>query len=338
MATQSAAEIAATARQASGRHVWRTLDRFSVLLYLTALLALFGVIDPAAFTLGSAASVIQQSIPLLVVATGMTFCLVCGEVDLSVAGTAGLASTVAALAMDDGVAWPLAVGLALAIGIGIGMINGALTAWLALSFPRYPSFLVTIAMASVTAGVAQAVQPLQQAIAIRNAGFHAAFGSEGSLVGGYTIWYALVVVVAAHLVLTRSRFGYALNAVGTNPRAARLVGVRVVRTKFWVLTISGGLAAAGGLCMAGFVQAGFFAVARGIEVDAIAAAVIGGTSLLGGRGTVLGTILGVLILGVLNTGLLILQVPVNYQLISKGCLVVLALAASEALRRKAARA
>jgi ribose transport system permease protein len=104
-----------------------------------------------------------------------------------------------------------------------------------------------------------------------------------------------------------------------------------------VLAVSGFLAAVGGILMAGFVQAGFFGVAKGIEVDAIAAAVIGGTALFGGRGTVLGTVGGVLILGVLNTGLMIMQAPVNIQLVTKGCVVVLALAVGEYIRLRSAR-
>ena len=337
MTTSSYATAVEPTPRRSNRTMWRVLDRVSVLLYLAVLLILFGVLEPSAFTVGSASTVIQLSIPLLIVATGMTFCLVCGEVDLSVGGIAGLASTLAALQMDHGMGWPLAVTLALAIGVGVGMINGALTAWLATSFPRFPSFLVTLATLSVTVGVAQAIQPMQQAVAITNPGFQHVFGYSSSVFASYPTWYAVAVVAMAYLVLTKSRFGYAMYSIGTNARAAKLVGFGVVRTKFWVMTVSGLLAAAGGILMAGFVQAGFFGVAKGIEVDAIAAAVIGGTSLFGGRGTVLGTVLGVLILGVLNTGLLILQVAVNWQLITKGALVVLALALGEYLRERASK-
>lgn len=337
MSMQPSASALTAGRIRQSRGVWQILDQGSVVFYLIGLLVLFGILEPSAFNLGSAVSVIQLSIPLVVVATGMTFCLVCGEVDLSVGGIAGLASTVAALQMDHGTPWPFAVALALGIGIGVGMLNGAFTAWLAVSFPKYPSFLVTLAMLSATAGLAQAIQPMQQAVAIKSAGFQTALGYGASPLGSYPFYYAIAVVAAAHLVLTKSGFGYSLNAVGTNSRAARYVGVRVVRMKFSVMAISGLLGAVGGVLMAGFMQAGFYGIAKGIEVDAIAAAVIGGTSLLGGRGTVVGTVWGVLILGVLNTGLLTLQVPVNWQLMSKGALVVLALAAGEYIRQRASQ-
>ena len=316
---------------------WRMLDRLSGLLYFLVLLLLFVVIKPGALTPGSAAILLQLSIPLLVIATGMTFCLVCGEVDLSVAGIAGLTSTVTALQLDHGMGWPAAVSLGLAVGIFVGMINGVLTAWLATSFPRFPSFLVTLATLSITVGAAQAMQPMQQPVAINNPDFKSIFGFTDSVIASYPTWYAIAVVAAAYFVLTRSRFGYAMYAVGTNARAAKLVGFGVLRTKFWVLTVSGLLAAFGGILMAGYVQAGFHTVAQGIEVDAIAAAVIGGTALFGGRGTVLGTVVGVLTLGLLNTGLLIMEIHVNGQLIIKGALVILALVIGEYVRERAIR-
>ncbi len=314
--------------------IWSLLERVNVLLYLLALLIAFGIAAPQAFTVGTASTVAQLSIPLLVVASGMTLCLVAGEVDLSVAGVAGLASTVVALAMSDGLSWPLAVGLALCCGIAVGTVNGALTAWLAPSFQRFPSFLVTLATLSATMGIAQSLQPLSQAIAINSAGFATVFGFNPSVIGSGPTWMTLAILALAHIVLTRTRFGYAVAAIGTNARAAELVGLHVLRTRFFVMIASSTFAAAAGVLFAGFVGAGFSTIARGVEVDAIAAAVIGGTALFGGCGTIGGTVLGVFILGVLNTGLLVLQVPTNGQLMIKGALVVLALALGEQLRRR----
>jgi ribose transport system permease protein len=321
----------------SSRARWQWLDRLSGVLYFLVLLLLFVILKPGALTPGSASTMLQLSIPLLVIATGMTFCLVCGEVDLSVAGVAGLTSAVTALLLDHGAGWPLAVGLGLVVGLLVGMINGSLTAWLASSFPRFPSFLITLATLSITTGAALALQPMQQPIAINSPEFKNIFGFTDSVIGSYPTWYATTVVAIAYFVLTKSRFGYAMYAVGTNARAAQLVGFGVLRTKFWVLTVSGLLAAFGGILMAGYVQAGFHLVAQGIEVDAIAAAVIGGTALFGGRGSVLGTIVGVLTLGLLNTGLLILEVHVNGQLMIKGALVILALVIGEYVRERAIR-
>lgn len=318
--------------------LWRLFDRVGVLAYLLVLVAVFGIIKPDSLTLGTGATVIQLSIPLLVVAAGMTFCLLCGEVDLSVGGVTGLASTVAAVQMSGGTPWPLAVLAALGVGLLVGIVNGALTAWLLPIFPRFPSFLVTLATMALTAGIAQSMQPLQQAVAIENDGFRDAFDFSSSLLTSTTTWYALITVAVAYVVLTRTSFGYAIYAVGANARAARLVGFRVVRTKFAVMVVSGFLAAIGGVLMAGYVQAGFFQLGRGIELDAIAAAVIGGVALFGGRGSIIGAMWGVLVIGVLNTGLLLLEAQTNVQLIAKGGLVVIALAFGEYVRRRASNA
>jgi ribose transport system permease protein len=318
------------------RRLWIALDRVNVILYLFVLLVGFGLAAPQAFTPGAASTVLQLSIPLLVAATGMTICLICGEVDLSMGGVAGLASTVAALLMSRGMLWPLAVLAALLVGLVVGAINGALTTWLASSLPRFPSFLVTLASLSGAMGLAQSLQPMQQAIAINDPAFGAAFGFGRSALLSPPLWYAVAIMLITHFVLSSTTFGYAVKAIGANSRAARLVGFSVLGAKFSVMTISGLFAAAAGALLAGFVQAGFANIARGIEVDAIAAAVIGGTALFGGRGTVLGTALGVIILGVLNTGLLVLQAPTNQQLMVKGALVIVALAVAELIHRRVA--
>ena len=322
-----------------GGAVWRFADRFSVVIYLVVLLIVFGLFAPKVLTLGSAVTIIQLGIPLLIFAIGMTFCLVCGEIDLSVGGIAGVASTVAALLMTNGADWWLAVGAALALGTLFGLVNGALTALLAPSFPKFPSFLVTLATLAATSGIALSLQPLQQAVAITDPTFRAAFGfGQFILLVSPVTWYAVAVAVLAHIALTRSRFGFAAYAAGTNARAASYVGYRVIRLKVYVLTVSGFLAAFAGILMAGFVQAGFASIAEGVEVDAIAAAVIGGASLAGGRGSIIGTLWGVAVIGVLNTGLLIAEAPTNVQMITKGILVVLALAVGEYLRRNVSAA
>jgi ribose transport system permease protein len=313
------------------------LDRWAAALYLAALLIVLAIVAPQGFTAGSAAILIQLSLPLVAIALGMTFCLVCGEVDLSVAGMAGLASTLVAVLLGQGLGWPAAVAAALAAGLVVGVINGAFTALLLPSFPRFPSFLVTLATLSLTTGLARALQPLDQAVAINDAGFQAAFRFSASILTAPTTWYTALLVLVVHLILSRSRFGYAAYAVGLNPRAASFVGIRVVRIKVAVMVLSAVLAAFGGVMMAGYVQAGFSDIARGAEIDALAAGVIGGAALTGGRGSAIGTVWGVLILGVLNTGLMILQVTTNWQMMIKGALVIAALALAEAIRARAAQ-
>jgi ribose transport system permease protein len=137
------------------------------------------------------------------------------------------------------------------------------------------------------------------------------------------------------VLIKQENFASDFEISGRRERLASASRVRVLWTKFWVMTVSGVLAAVGGILLAGYVQAGFYNIGRELEIDAISAAVIGGTALFGGRGTVQGTVIGVLTLGVLNTGLLILGTQTSWQLIVKGGLVILAIAMGEAVRRRA---
>ena len=316
----------------SARSFLLRFGRFSTVGYLVVMLVVFAIFNASFFTVGTLSTIIQLSIPLSVVALGMTFCLLCGEVDLSVGGTAGLASTAAALAMSYGCGWALAVLIALSIGFVIGAINGILTAWLSTSIRRFPSFLVTLATLSLAGGIAEAIEPMQQSVPISDVRFLAIFGYGSSVLLSATTWYAVVLIVAAYVVLTRSVLGYKILAIGTNAMAARFVGFRPSTTKLVVMTISGVLASIGGLLAAGFLQTGSATLAQDMDVDAITAAVIGGTSIMGGRGTILGTVVGVLILGVMNTGLMLSQVATNWDLVLKGGLIVSAVAIGEYVR------
>lgn len=210
----------------SRKQFWIMLGRFSTAGYLALMLIFFGVFTGS---VGTLTTVIQLSIPLFVVALGMTFCLLCGEVDLSVGGVAGLASTAAALAMSQGIAWPLAAGIALLIG----SVNGVLTAWLSLSIPRFPSFLVTLATLALTGGIAEAIEPLQQSVPINDDGFLHAFGYGPSILGSFTTWYTVCLIIIAYIVLTKTVLGYTIYAIGTNPVAAKFVGFRRTGQNSW---------------------------------------------------------------------------------------------------------
>jgi ribose/xylose/arabinose/galactoside ABC-type transport system permease subunit len=148
------------------------------------------------------------------------------------------------------------------------------------------------------------------------------------------ILYALAAVVLVHFILTKTALGYSIQAVGANRRAAPYVGINVWRTKFWVMTISGLLSGFTGVLVAGYFQAGYSLLAKGYDLDAVGAAVIGGTALYGGKGSVLASVSGVLVLAVLNTGLQLIQVEPAVQLAAKGALVVLVVAVNLLLERR----
>jgi ribose/xylose/arabinose/galactoside ABC-type transport system permease subunit len=312
----------------------RALAKGGVLVYLFVLVFGFGLVNDQFFSISTLLTIVGASSPLMVAAAAMTMCLICAEVDLSVVGVAGLASTLTALLLSYGVPWPAVVLAALVMGVLVGAVNGVLTAHLVPVMPFFPSFFPTLATTALTLGVAEALLPSKQAIAISDPAFANVFGFATPLAA--PILYALLTVFLVHLMVTRTTLGYCIQSVGSNRRAAPYVGVDVRWTKFWVLTISGLLAGFAGVLVAGFFQAGYSMLAKGYDLDAIGAAVIGGTALYGGRGNVLASISGVLVLAVLNTGLQLIQVEPAVQLAAKGALVVLVVAVNLSLQRSLA--
>lgn len=312
----------------------RFFAKAGVVVYLVVLVAAFGIGNRQFLALPTLLSIISVSSPLMVVSAAMTMCLICAEVDLSVVGVVGLSSTLTALLITRGFPWALAVPVAVAAGGALGAVNGILTGRLVSVMPFFPSFFPTLATTALALGLAEAMLPSKQAIAISNAGFAAVFGFSGTF--NVPILYALAIVALMHVVLTRTSFGYRIQAVGANRRAAPLVGINVKRTKFWVLTVSGALAGFAGVLIAGFFQAGHSMLGRGYDLDAIGAAVIGGTALFGGKGSVIASVWGVLVLAVLNTGLQIVHVEPAIQLAAKGALVVVAVALDLYVRRRLA--
>jgi ribose/xylose/arabinose/galactoside ABC-type transport system permease subunit len=302
----------------------RLLAKGGVVIYLVVLILGFGLANNAFLQPSTLLAIVNSSAPLMVVAAGMTTCLICAEVDLSVVGVVGLSSTLTASLLFHGVSWPLVLLAAVAAGGAVGMVNGLLTGHLVPVMPFFPSFFPTLATTALTLGIAESLLPSKQAIAISDPAFASVFGFTSLI--SVPVLYALAVVALMHVMLTWTGLGYRIQAVGANRRAAPLVGINVRWTKFWVLTISGLLSGFAGVLIAGFFQAGYSMLAKGYDLDALGAAVIGGTALFGGRGNVIASISGVLVLAVLNTGLQFIQVEPAVQLAAKGALVIAAVA------------
>lgn len=312
----------------------RLLAHAGVLVYLILLVAAFGIATPQFLSSTTLFAIISISCPLMVVAAAMTMCLVCAEVDLSVVGVVGLSSTLVALLITRNCPWPVAGATAVLAGGATGAVNGLLTGRLLSVMPFFPSFFPTLATTALSLGLAEALLPSKQAIAISNPDFAAFFGFAGTL--SIPILYALAVVVLVHVVLTRTTLGHHIQAVGSNRRASPFIGINVRRLKFLVLTISGLLAGFSGVLTAGYFQAGYSQLGKGYDLDAIGSAVIGGTALFGGKGNVISTVWGVLVLAVLNTGLQMIQVEPAIQLAAKGTLVIIAVALDLYVRRRLA--
>lgn len=267
-------------------------------------------------------NIVRQTAMIAVMAVAMTFVLSAGEIDLSVGAVAGLTTVTVAMAIS--VAGPLGGVLAgLATGLAVGMFNGWLTTRIGI-----PSFLTTLAMMGIAKGVAMWISDTA-AVPILSPGYSWIFG--GGSVGPIPVlmfWMAVVAGVG-HVALRRTGFGRKVLATGGGETAARYSGIDTASIKFKVLVLSSCAAALAGMLYAGRLQSGRFQLGEGDELSVIAAAVLGGTSLFGGKGTVIGTIVGALMIGMINNGLILMGLEFSQQLIAKGAIIILAVALSQ---------
>ncbi len=288
-----------------------------------ALIVFFSFASPVFFTPANLSNIGRQTALVSIVAVGMTFVIVAGEFDLSVGSTLALAGVVAALAMK-GIAPSLVVGAAAALltGAGIGFVNGLLATGL-----RIPSFLITLGSLSITRGIVLLITDTRPVV-ITNPTYFRVFG-EGQLLGVPTpIVWTIIVIAGGIAGLHFSSFGRKVYAAGGNPVAALYSGIRVDRVKIAALTLAGTLAGLAGLVLSARSHAARPDVGAGFELDAITAVILGGAALSGGRGTIVGAIIGSLIIGILNNGLVLIGVDPSLQIVIKGLIIWLSVSAS----------
>lgn len=276
-----------------------------------------GFLDPT-----NLLNIVRHTAMIAVMATAMTFVLCAGEIDLSVGAVAGLVSVTTAMAI--GVGGPaLGIGVGLATGLGVGLVNAGLTTRLGI-----PSFLTTLAMMGIAKGVAMWVSGTG-AVPILNDAYAFVFGGGSFGPVPVLLFWILAFGIVGHVVLRRTSFGRRVLATGGNATAAHYSGVdtRGIRTR--VLVLSSLAAAVAGMLYAGRLQSGRFQLGEGDELSVIAAAVLGGTSLFGGKGTVIGSIMGALMIGLINNGLLLMGLEFSQQLIARGAIIILAVAVTQ---------
>jgi ribose transport system permease protein len=266
-------------------------------------------------------NILRQTATITVMAVAMTYVIAAAEIDLSVGSIAGLSSVVTAMSISS---WGLVPGImaGLSVGLVAGAISGGLVAWL-----KVPSFLVTLGMLGLLVGVARWITA-SAPIPIADQTYIAIFGG-GQLgpVPTIFIWVTLVVGIGA-IVMNKTKFGRHVRATGGNLVAAGYTGVKTARVKFIVLMLSGGGAALAGMLYAGRLQSGRFQWGTGDELSVIAAVILGGTSLFGGRGQVIGSLFGAVFIGLINNGLILMGLDVSQQQVVRGAIIILAVALS----------
>jgi len=319
--TATTGEVTPVGRRGLGRI--RELDwrRYVIYIGFVVVFLFFAVLlgNQGFLSANNLLNIFRQTAIITVIAVAMTYVIAAAEIDLSVGSVAGLSSVCTAMALSR---WGLVAGIVagLAVGLVIGSINGGLVSTLGI-----PSFLVTLGMLGIAAGIAQwitasAPQP------ILNDAYNLVFGS-GNIgpIPGLLLWSAGFVVVGA-VVLAKTRYGRQVLATGGNRTAAEFTGVNTRRIKFTVLLVSGVVAAIAGMLYAGRLQSGRFQWGTGDELSAIAAVILGGTSLFGGYGSVIGTLFGSLLIGLINNGLILAGLDASQQQVVRGVIIILAVA------------
>jgi len=254
-------------------------------------------------------------------AFGMTFALSAGEIDLSIGQVVALSAMVAAVLLRDTNMF-IAVPAALGVGLVVGLANGVLTTRL-----RVPSFLITLGMAGIIGGLSRLITETRP-VPVLDDTFTEIFGS-GDLgpVPSLLVW-TLGALLVSHVVYRKTTFGRELLATGGNRVAARYSGINTNRIRITSLVICAFMASLAGLLYVGRLHSARYTLGESDLLTVIAAAVIGGTSMSGGRGSMVGALVGSLVMGVLNNGLILMGLSVTEQLIARGLIIIVAVALS----------
>lgn len=295
------------------------LQNIGVYITLAVLVVLFSVLSSSFLTVGNMINLFRQIAINGLIAIGMTMVITTGGIDLSVGSILGLTAMVSAYLMVSGVPAIVAIIICLALGALLGLVNGFIIAQYKLQ-----AFIVTLATMTTFRGLTYVISDGKP---ISNISTSSAFTfiGKGDILGiPIPIFIFFIAFAIAYVVLNKTVFGRNVYATGGNETAAKLSGVDTKRTHMKVYVISGFLAALAGLILISRLNSAQPTLGDGYELDAVAAVVIGGTSLAGGRGRISGTLIGILILGVISNGLNIIGVSSFYQEIVKGLIILIA--------------
>lgn len=303
----------------------RTFDWRQYIIYIgfAVVFLVFAITlgDKGFLTTTNLLNVFRQTAIISIMAVAMTFVIGAGNIDLSVGAVAGLSSVTTALSLGAwGLPMPIAVAVGLSTGLLAGLANGFLVAYIGI-----PSFLVTLGMLSVVNGSAQWLSDTAP-IPVQDDTFTFIFGSgDIGPIPTLLIWTAVLYAIG-HVTLRKTSYGRRVLATGGNSVAAHFSGVDTRRITFLVMTVMGIAAGLAGLLFAGRLHSGRFEFGAGAELSVIAAVILGGTSLFGGRATVIGTLLGSLMIGLINNGLTLAGLATSQQFIIRGLIIILAVA------------
>ncbi len=305
--------------------------QFTLFFIFLGVFALLSLLAPNFFTLTNQLNILRQAAPTLIVAVGMTLVITTSGIDLSVGSLLALVAVLSAMSLG---AWPvwLVILMMLALGLGVGLVNGYFTA-----YQTIPAFIVTLATLSIIRGLAQLLtQGYSVPIDPDSVFLELGRGRLGPV--PIPVIIALVVVIAGYILLNQTRFGTYVTGIGSNEEGVRRAGVNVRRVKTVVYMLSGFLVAVGGMVTAARLASGSSYTGVAFELQVIAAVIVGGTNLFGGEGRISGTVLGTLLLAMIGNGLILMRISPFYQQIIEGTIILLAIWFNLSLTRRGKRA
>jgi ribose transport system permease protein len=316
--SQSNSAAAKVSRSSARQFDWR---QYVVYIGFVVLFLFFAITQYSAgfLTPTNLLNIVRQTAIISVMAVAMTFVIASGEIDLSVGSVAGLASVATALTITRfGVIPGIFAGLL--TGAIVGMINGLLRTRIGI-----PSFLVTLGMGLICTGVAMWITATAP-VPILSDLYNNIFGSgQVGPIPSLFVWTLLFLIVG-HIVFRKTPYGRQVLATGGNEAAARFTGVRTLNIKLIALTVMSTVAALAGMLYAGRLHSGRFQWGQGDELSVIAAVILGGTSLAGGNGSIIGAVMGSLLIGLINNGLILAGLELSQQYIVRGAIIILAVA------------
>lgn len=302
----------------STKKIGGKLGKYRIFIFLAVFCVVLSVTTSGFLTEKNIINVLRQVSYNGVIAVGMTFVIITGNIDLSVGGVVGLAAIVACDFAHPG-EYPLIIPILVALGIGalVGLING-----IGIAYGHVPAFIMTLGTNTILRGVIMLYNNGKPVLNLSEQYQAIGSGYLGKI--PIPVIILIAVLLLGWFILNKTRFGRHVLAVGGNEQAARVSGINTKLVKITVYIMSGIFSAIAGMIISARVNAGSPTLGTGYENDAIAAAVIGGTSMMGGQGSMIGTIGGILIIGVMNNGLDLLNVSSYYQQVAKGIIIIAA--------------
>ena len=312
----------------------QSLSKFQSLIALIILCLVISLLSDKFLTAANAWNVMRQISVNICISVGMTLVVLTAGIDLSVGSVLALCGAITAGLLKNGIEMPssnLYIGFTILGAIVAGLLVGSLLGWFngwTITRFKVPPFVATLAMLTIARGLTML---WTKGFPITGLGENFAHLGTGWLLGiPLPVWISGVIVFIAVVITNKTKLGRYIYAIGGNESAATLSGINIKKIKIAVYTIAGALAGVGGLLVTSRLDAAQPNAGTGYELDSIAAVVIGGTSLSGGRGSVLGTVLGAIIIGVLNNGLVLLNVSPFWQQVVKGFVILAAVVIDKA--------